>query len=143
MREAKLSPYFFLLSLQNTVDKLVQRANASLIIGTSSWKEQFVEALTVSPGSDVADDDSDAESGGGIIEKSPSTLDYIMHVLTVFWKLIFAFVPPTGNLSLKHFFFLEPLWQSEKSNRHRHNGSKRSVRARILHITEPLPCKIS
>jgi hypothetical protein len=35
---------------QNTVDKLVQRANASLLIGTSSWKEQFIEAITVSPG---------------------------------------------------------------------------------------------
>nr|CAD7262000.1 unnamed protein product [Timema shepardi] len=33
----------------NTVDKLVQRANASILIGTSSWKEQFIEALTVSP----------------------------------------------------------------------------------------------
>lgn len=45
--------FFFSIScyLQNTVDKLVQRANASLLIGTSSWKEQFVEALTVSPGS--------------------------------------------------------------------------------------------
>lgn len=40
--------YTFLL--QNTVDKLVQRANASLLIGTSSWREQFAEALTVSPG---------------------------------------------------------------------------------------------
>lgn len=41
---------FFFLFSQNTVDKLVQRANASLLIGTSSWKEQFVEALTVSSG---------------------------------------------------------------------------------------------
>jgi hypothetical protein len=39
-----------LIPLQNTVDKLVQRANASILIGTSSWKEQFVEALTVNPG---------------------------------------------------------------------------------------------
>lgn len=37
-------------NLQNTVDKLVQRANASLLIGTSSWAEQFAEAITVSPG---------------------------------------------------------------------------------------------
>ena len=35
---------------QNTVDKLVQRANASFVVGTSSWKEQFIEALTVSAG---------------------------------------------------------------------------------------------
>lgn len=35
---------------QNTVDKLVQRANASIMVGTSSWKEQFIEAITVSGG---------------------------------------------------------------------------------------------
>lgn len=41
---------FFIFFFQNTVDKLVQRANASLLIGTSSWKEQFLEAITVSAG---------------------------------------------------------------------------------------------
>lgn len=65
---------------KNTVDKLVQRANASIIIGTSSWKEQFSEALTVS--SDNADEE-------------PSWSDYVLHCITVFWKIIFAFVPPT------------------------------------------------
>ncbi|XP_022909911.1 sodium/calcium exchanger Calx isoform X2 [Onthophagus taurus] len=68
---------------KNTVDKLVQRANASLLIGTSSWKEQFVEAVNVS-----ASDESD--------EKAPSYMDYFMHCLTFFWKVAFAFVPPTG-----------------------------------------------
>jgi hypothetical protein len=61
----------------------VQRANASLLIGTSSWKEQFVEALTVS-----ASNESD--------QKKPSGLDYVMHFVTLFWKILFAFVPPTG-----------------------------------------------
>jgi solute carrier family 8 (sodium/calcium exchanger) len=28
---------------------LVQRANASLVVGSSSWKEQFIEAITVNP----------------------------------------------------------------------------------------------
>ncbi|KAL1425896.1 hypothetical protein MTO96_018732 [Rhipicephalus appendiculatus] len=37
---------------KNTVDKLFQKANVSLMIGTSSWKEQFIEAITV-----VADED--------------------------------------------------------------------------------------
>ncbi|KDR22763.1 Sodium/calcium exchanger 1, partial [Zootermopsis nevadensis] len=71
---------------KNTVDKLVQRANASLLIGTSSWKEQFIEAITVSAGDDSGDDDD---------EKLPSCGDYIMHFVTLFWKLLFAFVPPT------------------------------------------------
>ncbi|CAH0728601.1 unnamed protein product, partial [Brenthis ino] len=65
---------------KNTVDKLVQRANASIIIGTSSWKEQFTEALTAS--SDNPDE-------------PPSCFDYVLHIFTLFWKIIFAFVPPT------------------------------------------------
>ncbi|CAB0037573.1 unnamed protein product [Trichogramma brassicae] len=79
---------------KNTVDKLVQRANASIILGTSSWKEQFTEALTVSGG----DDDEDGEeSGDGAARQpsSPSVGDYLMHCLTIFWKVLFAFVPPT------------------------------------------------
>ncbi|XP_026333365.1 sodium/calcium exchanger 1-like, partial [Hyposmocoma kahamanoa] len=67
---------------KNTVDKLVQRANASILIGTSSWKEQFSEALTASSGSDDPDE-------------PPSWSDYILHIVTVFWKLIFALIPPT------------------------------------------------
>lgn len=79
---------------KNTVDKLVQKANASLLLGTSSWKEQFTEALTVSAGDD---DDGDGEGGGGEDgdEPNPTLGDYIMHFLTVFWKVLFACIPPT------------------------------------------------
>ncbi|XP_012219487.2 sodium/calcium exchanger Calx isoform X1 [Linepithema humile] len=75
---------------KNTVDKLVQRANASIILGTSSWKEQFTDALTVSGG------DEDEEGGR---PSSPSAMDYLMHSLTIFWKVLFAFVPPTDIAS--------------------------------------------
>ena len=35
-------------------------------------------------------------------EKMPSCGDYIMHFLTLPWKLIFALIPPTGtNLNIK------------------------------------------
>ncbi|XP_032776741.2 sodium/calcium exchanger 3 isoform X1 [Daphnia magna] len=71
---------------KNTVDKLVQRANASLVVGSSSWKEQFIEAITVNP-SDDEDEDGEA--------KMPSCGDYVLHFLTLFWKILFAFVPPT------------------------------------------------
>ncbi|XP_012538586.1 sodium/calcium exchanger 2 isoform X2 [Monomorium pharaonis] len=74
---------------KNTVDKLVQRANASIILGTSSWKEQFTEALTVSGG-----DEDDGEGGSGQPSR-PSAMDYLMHSVTIFWKILFAFVPPT------------------------------------------------
>lgn len=61
--------------------------------GTSSWKEQFTEALTVSGGDD--DDDAEADAEGRV--STPSTADYLMHSLTIFWKVLFAFVPPTSK----------------------------------------------
>uniref|UniRef100_A0A1A9WFR9 Uncharacterized protein n=1 Tax=Glossina brevipalpis TaxID=37001 RepID=A0A1A9WFR9_9MUSC len=81
--------------LLNTIDKLVQRANASMVLGTSSWKEQFVEALTVT---------SAEEAGGGEEEDEeprPTCANYVMHFITLFWKILFAFVPPTGKTSVK------------------------------------------
>ncbi|XP_062294574.1 sodium/calcium exchanger 1-like isoform X16 [Scomber scombrus] len=71
---------------KSTVDKLIKKTNLAVLIGTNSWREQFVEAITVNSG------DDDDECGE---EKPPSCFDYVMHFLTVFWKLLFAFVPPT------------------------------------------------
>ncbi|XP_046696227.1 sodium/calcium exchanger 1a isoform X1 [Silurus meridionalis] len=75
---------------KSTVDKLIKKTNLALLVGTNSWREQFVEAITVNSGGD--DDDDDEECGE---EKLPSCFDYIMHFLTIFWKVAFAFVPPT------------------------------------------------
>lgn len=30
-------------------------------------------------------------------DEPPSCSDYVLHLVTVFWKIIFAFVPPTGK----------------------------------------------
>ncbi|XP_048837419.1 sodium/calcium exchanger 2-like isoform X2 [Brienomyrus brachyistius] len=73
---------------KSTVDKLIKKTNLALVIGTHSWREQFVEAVTVSAG----DGEEDEE---GREERRPSCFDYIMHFLTVFWKVLFACVPPT------------------------------------------------
>nr|XP_032818845.1 sodium/calcium exchanger 3-like isoform X2 [Petromyzon marinus] len=73
---------------KSTVDKLIKKTNLALVVGTHSWREQFLDALTVSAG----DEDEDDESGE---EKLPSCFDYVMHFLSVFWKVLFAFVPPT------------------------------------------------
>ncbi|XP_019748272.1 sodium/calcium exchanger 2b [Hippocampus comes] len=72
---------------KSTVDKLIKKTNLALVIGTHSWREQFVEAVTVSAG------DDDEEEGRE--EHLPSCYDYVMHFLTVFWKVLFACVPPT------------------------------------------------
>ncbi|XP_013406595.1 sodium/calcium exchanger 1 isoform X2 [Lingula anatina] len=75
---------------KSTVDKLLKKANMAVLIGTSSWKEQVLEAISVSAGDD---DDGEGE------EKLPSCLDYVMHFLTIFWKLLFACTtPPTDYL---------------------------------------------
>ena len=68
---------------QNTVDKLIKKANLAVVVGTSSWVEQFQEALDVSAG----DDDDDEEEGGEEEDSEPGCCDYVMHFLTVFWKV--------------------------------------------------------
>ncbi|XP_029793752.1 sodium/calcium exchanger 1 isoform X6 [Suricata suricatta] len=75
-------------ALTSTVDKLIKKTNLALVVGTNSWREQFIEAITVSAG----EEDDEDECGE---EKLPSCFDYVMHFLTVFWKVLFAFVPPT------------------------------------------------
>lgn len=84
---------------KNTVDKLFQKANVSISLGTSSWKEQFIEAITVSAGDD--DDGGDGEEGEDGEEKEPklpTCSDYVIHFITLFWKLIFALIPPADML---------------------------------------------
>jgi len=74
---------------KGTVDKLLKKTNMSLMVGASSWKEQFIEAFSVSAG------DEDEEEGDGEGEEAlPSCMDYTMHFLTIVWKVAFATVPP-------------------------------------------------
>lgn len=47
----------------------------------------------------AGDEDGDDEEEGGE-EVMPSCFDYVMHFLTIFWKVLFAFVPPTGLIHL-------------------------------------------
>ncbi|XP_051942501.1 sodium/calcium exchanger 3 isoform X2 [Hippocampus zosterae] len=75
---------------KSTVDKLIKKTNLAMVVGTNSWREQFMEAITVS-----ADEDED-DAGE---ERLPSCFDYVMHFLTVFWKVLFACVPPTYYLN--------------------------------------------
>ncbi|TRY57345.1 hypothetical protein DNTS_024938 [Danionella cerebrum] len=71
---------------ENTVDLLLKDTNIADVIGTHSWREQFIEAVTVSAG----EGDQEGEE-----PRAPSGCDYFMHIVTVFWKILFAFVPPT------------------------------------------------
>ena len=44
------------------------------------------------------DDEEEEEEGEGDgEEKMPTCGDYIMHFLTLIWKVMFAFIPPAGK----------------------------------------------
>merc|ERR1712168_835138 len=75
---------------KSSVDKLMAKTNNSILLGSSSWLEQFTSAFEVQ-----AEDDEEEEGEEGE-EKMPSCGDYIMHFLTLPWKLIFAIIPPTA-----------------------------------------------
>merc|ERR1712050_68091 len=82
---------------KSSVDRMMQRGNASMMAGASSWKDQIIEAFTVQAGDD--DDEEEEEGGdeeGEKEEKMPTCGDYIMRFLTLFWKVIFSFIPPAG-----------------------------------------------
>ncbi|MPC16582.1 Sodium/calcium exchanger 2 [Portunus trituberculatus] len=49
-------------------------------------------------GSSAPCEEGDDEEGGE--EVLPSCMDYVMHFITVFWKVLFAFVPPTAGRTL-------------------------------------------
>merc|ERR1719232_295766 len=76
---------------KSSVDRMMAKSSNSILAGSSSWLEQFTGAFEVQ-----ADDDEEGEEGEEAEEKMPSCGDYIMHFLTLPWKLIFAVIPPTG-----------------------------------------------
>ena len=47
----------------------------------------------------LGDDDEEEEGEGDEEgeEKMPTCGDYIMHFLTLIWKVLFAFIPPAGK----------------------------------------------
>ncbi|XP_077380071.1 sodium/calcium exchanger 1-like isoform X4 [Festucalex cinctus] len=73
---------------KSAVDKVLRKTRLAVLVGTTSWREQFSEAIAIGAGNR-----RDEEACGGA--KPPSALDYVLHFLTVFWKLVFALVPPT------------------------------------------------
>lgn len=65
------------------------------------------------PGDDDDDEEEEGEEGE---EKMPTCGDYIMHFLTLFWKIIFSIIPPAG----------------EKDKRKKERKEERLVRRRVL-----------
>jgi solute carrier family 8 (sodium/calcium exchanger) len=68
----------------NSVVSLMKLKRRTLKYSTGSWSEQFENAIRMS---------GDVDEDGMPLE--PSALDFVMHFLTIGWKVLFAFVPPT------------------------------------------------
>merc|ERR1711990_1231442 len=81
---------------KSSVDRMMQRGNASVMAGANSWKDQIFEAFTVQAEGDDDEEEEEGEEGAEKEEKMPTCGDYIMHFLTLFWKVIFSFIPPAG-----------------------------------------------
>jgi len=81
--------------IHETMDKVAALLDFNLDkfrVGGNSWAKQFAEAVQM-PG---------PEDGEG----DPSGMDYFMHFLTFYWKVLFAFVPPTSYCSGYLTFFV-------------------------------------
>lgn len=75
--------------IKNKIDRMNSSLQASwdkAKVGHANWRDQFISAVKVNG----ADGDDDEEAEGS----SPSVLDYVMHVITCPWKLLFACCPP-------------------------------------------------
>jgi solute carrier family 8 (sodium/calcium exchanger) len=77
---------------KNLVDRLVGNADSSLVYGTETWKDQFVQALKVHHASDDEARDylNDEDAMEAYFERRTrggSFMDYVVHFFTVFWKL--------------------------------------------------------
>merc|ERR1719210_1552237 len=61
---------------KSSVDRMLQRGNASMMVGASSWKDQFIDAFTVQAG-----DDEEEEEGEGDGEEENAHLRRLHHAL--------------------------------------------------------------
>jgi len=65
----------------------IHSANAAQ--GRANWGQQFSDALF-----SLGDDGDEEEEGDASESAGPSKFDWFMHIVSVPWKLLFAFVPP-------------------------------------------------
>ena len=75
--------------LMQTISKLqaiMEARKRMMDPGTSSWSEQFQDAMTISG-------EIDEVTGE---EVRPPMSAYILHFMSIFWKVLFAVVPPTS-----------------------------------------------
>ena len=85
------------------IDKLSAGLNINsdrLKLGSSNWKQQFIDALNPGGG----DDDEDDE-GGADGDETITCMDWTMHFIALPWKLFFATCPPVDFMGGYLCFF--------------------------------------
>ncbi|MXQ91440.1 hypothetical protein E5288_WYG004667 [Bos mutus] len=91
---------------KTTVDKLIRKTNLALVVGTHSWRDQFMEAITVSAGKRVSRWTQALLGGAGSSrEAGTQTCQQLTHLrkglsgqpsqLLPWMFVLFACVPPT------------------------------------------------
>lgn len=78
----------FAFFLQSSVDKMLQKGNASMLVGASSWRDQFFEAFTVQAGKAKAMNSTVTNFGG--------TFQFSFHCYVEFVK-VYTVNPLTGK----------------------------------------------
>jgi len=73
--------------LASDLRTMLHRHSEAFHHATSSWREQILEALEPQPGVDDHGEEQDLGFS-----------DYFFHYIAIFWKLLFALVPPTAYL---------------------------------------------
>lgn len=78
--------------------KMMERVHsANAVAGHKNWAQQFHDAIFQIGDND--EEDEEGEEGGEPAPKEPpSKFDIFMHVISVPWKLLFAFIPPVDYL---------------------------------------------
>uniref|UniRef100_A0A1I7S9Y8 Calx-beta domain protein n=1 Tax=Bursaphelenchus xylophilus TaxID=6326 RepID=A0A1I7S9Y8_BURXY len=87
--------------LKSIVDKAIKHTTSSIMVGTSSWKQQFRDAFEVNADDDDDGDDEDSDEKKQIVkaEREPTTFQLVMHYLNLPWKILFATIPPTDYMN--------------------------------------------
>ena len=88
--------------LQGVIDKLSAGLNLNvdrMKLGSSNWKQQFVDAMNPGGG------DEDDEDSGASEDEAPSCMDWVMHFIALPWKLFFATCPPVDFMGGYLCFF--------------------------------------
>jgi solute carrier family 8 (sodium/calcium exchanger) len=73
-----------------------QLVTRTVSLGHKHWREQFYAAVfSIQDDDDDDDDDADDKENSA----GPSILDWCIHIVSLPWKLLFAFVPPPDFLN--------------------------------------------